>query len=215
MTPFLILSLPRSGTQLLTAHLNCCRDVHAHGEVLNQIDTSVSTDDIVWRCWQNTPRYRAVGATILHEQLTPRPLMLTSLLAIHNMRVIVLERGNQLERIRSTVQAGTVWDWSVDHPPKNLPTINLHPGRTLRELKTATLFYKDLTAIRNPVLWLYYEDLAADPSSMDRVWQFLDVPNPGPTLNTGTYKQESRPLAETVANWDDIKTHLAGTRYAQ
>lgn len=217
MTPFLILSLPRSGTQLLTAHLNQHPDIHAHGEILNQIDPDTTTADIMWRCWMHNPDSKAaLGATILHEQLTPRPLLLNNLLAIHNMHIIVLERANQLERIRSAVQAATMWDWSIDHPPQPKPAIELHPGKTLRELKTALLWHRELCTITNPVLWLYYEQLAEAPATtLTPVWEFLHLTNPGPTLDTGTWKQEPRPLSDTVDNWDEIATMLAGTRWEQ
>ena len=214
VTPFIILSLPRSGTQMLSSLLRSHPDVIAHGEVFNGNDIR-SHDDLVWRCWRQPDHVRAsaVGATLMMQDFAPFPFLMNHLLALRDMRVIVLERGNQLERIRSVLQAGDTWNWDVDMPPAgDRDAVTLPVRYTLRLLQGAATWHRQLGAITNPLLWLYYEDLVADPDwFMACVWKFLGVNDFH--AHTSTYRQESRPLCETVANFEEISEALRDTEF--
>lgn len=214
MTPFLLLSMARSGTQYVADLLRHHPHITQHGEVLNPMDDVVTDYDLIWRCWRQPEHVtqHAVGITILQEQLAPRPLFLPRLLDMPGMRVIVVERIDQLGRLRSVHQAAARWDWSVDKPATDLPTVELHPGQTLRSLQAATIWHNQLAQIGNPLLWLYYEHIQAHQTTLiDAAYQFLGAHPHTPT--TATVKQEHRPLADTVTNLDAIADTLAGTRY--
>lgn len=213
MTPFLILSMARSGTQMLSTLLAQHPDVTCHGEVLNPFtdidDTAIS--HLLWRRPEHAGQ-KAVGVTLMPGHLTYRPFTLYNLLRTPNIHVIVLERANQLERLRSQTQAEQIYRWDVLTPADDLPAVTLNPDDTLISLQQASLWHQQLAGIPNWMMWLYYEDLINDPDRiMQAVWSFLDVPQ-NPVAVT-TYQQEHRSLTETVSNCDDITKTLAGTRY--
>src|SRR5512139_4303737 len=107
MTPFVILAMPRSGTQLLASLLRAHPDVIAHGEMLNYIDENVDDTTLIEICYRQLDQLnkKAVGITIVTGQFNHRPLTIPNLLAVPDMHVIVIERRDQLSRIRSLYQA--------------------------------------------------------------------------------------------------------------
>lgn len=213
MTPFLLLSMARSGTQMLSGLLNQHPDVITHGEVLNPFtdidDATIS--HLLWRRPEHAPM-GAVGATLMPDHLTHRPFTLYNLLRTPNIHVIVLERANQLERLRSQTQAEYVHRWDVLAPSDDLPAVELDPDATLTALQQASLWHRHLAGIPNHMMWLYYEDLISNPARiMGAAWSFLGVPAHPVTVTT--WRQEHRPLVDTITNYDDLAKTLAGTRY--
>lgn len=217
MIPFVLIAMARSGTQWLSSLLNAHPRVVSHGEVANSVlyGADVTDDDIIRR-WYRTPPggQPVVGITLLDIQLNARPFTLPRLLTIRGMRVLVLERRNQLERLRSEAQAQLTGCWDVKTlPAGQLPSVHLTDVRY--KLDTAHVFYSQLRREIQDVCWLYYEDLMNDQDrEMKRVWKFLGVRSPAHLDQSSAFRQEPRPLAETVANLDEVRATLAGTQYA-
>lgn len=214
----MIVSMARSGTQLLSGLLGSHPGIITHGEVLN-ILTDETCDDfaLVERCYRQIDqlRHAAVGITVLAEQFGFRPLTFVNLLSLPDMHVIVLERCDQLSRVRSMLQADETSRWEVDSPPPQaLPAVRMEPAGTLRLLREATVFYDQLSQITAvPVAWVTYEELREDRDRvLETLWSFLGVESPGSTP-APTYRQESRSLVETVTNIDEIREYLDGTGY--
>lgn len=213
----MIASMARSGTQLLSALLGSHPDIVTHGEVLNRFDDEIWDDaTIVERCYRQSDQLRqaAVGITVLCEQFGFRPLTFPNLLAVPNMHVIVLERRDQLSRLRSMLQADTTSRWEVDaRPPKDLPAVRMPPADTLQALRQATLFHDQLRQIAVPLVWVTYEELCENQACvLGAIWSFLGVASPG-SISAPTFRQECRSLAETVKNLDEVRECLVGTRY--
>ena len=210
--------MARSGTQLLSGLLGAHPGVISHGEVLNLL-TDQTADDfaLVERYYRQIDQLRrtAVGITVLSEQFGFRPLTFANLLALPNMHVIVLERRDQLNRVRSMLQADETARWEVDAPPPEaLPAVRMEPAGTLRMLREATVFYDQLRQITTvPVAWVTYEELCENRDSvLEAIWWFLGVESPG-SIPAPTFRQESRSLTETVTNLDEIREYLVGTGY--
>lgn len=218
--PFIVLTMGRSGSKHLLYLLKAHPQIRMRGEILNKVFETLSDEELLANAFRvPTARRRntaAAGFKILHEQIAGRPFTLTRLLAVPDMRVIVLQSRNQIERLRSEIQAAAAGNWSVlSSPTVEHPMVYLPPGHVVYWLRVAQAFYKQLTEIpAGRRIWLCYEDLIADQDAvMEPVWEFLGVRSPGP-LRVATYRQESRPLADTVANLAELRTALEGTPYA-
>lgn len=208
--------MPRSGTQLLTGLLRQHPLILEHGEMLATLDETLDDQELIARSWGPTchPPGTHVGITVMMGHFACRPLTLSTLLELPGMSVIVLERRDQLGRLRSMEQAAAVWNWGCDTAPAQpLPQVVLHPIETHRWLQAATIWHWQMRhQIRNRMVWLYYEDLVADHNKvMEQLFEFLNVA-PCP-LNVATVKQETRPLAETVTNYAELAAYLATTNF--
>ncbi|WP_094359931.1 sulfotransferase [Mycobacterium marinum] len=226
MIPFVILTQPRSGSQHLVNLLNTHPNIICHDEILNpgyrhghhtdNLDEHnlFNTMFVNYPNPDNKTNPAAIGWKILGGHLNYRPFTFKNLLNWPNIHIIVLERQNQLECIRSEAQAITRRRWKVTKPPKGqLPTVHLDPTTTLRWLRESHTFYTQLRGIPNHMHWLHYEDLRDNQTAtLAPLWPFLKVEPPGP-IKTNTYRQETRTLAETITNLDEIRATLAGTKY--
>lgn len=213
MTPFVVLTMARSGSHHLRYLLNLHPQVKMRGELINATFETVTDADIVAGGFKVAHhmrgRVRAVGFTLFCEQIAGRPFTLTRLLTVPNMHVIVLERVHQLERLRSKAQAIAVDYWAVDKPPGVLPAVTLDFFDTLYWLQVARAYHNQLRGIPNH-LWMTYEELTGDrDAALERVWTYLGVDpfTPPPHVS---YRQEDRTLAETVTNLDELQAWLTG-----
>lgn len=218
--PFIVLTMDRSGSKHLLYLLRAHPQIKMRAEILNKTFETLTDAELIANAFRVPAARRqnvaAAGFKVLHEQIAGRPFTLTRLLAVPHLKVIVLERRNQLERLRSEIQAAARGNWSVlSSPTVEHPAVHLPPGHVVYWLRVAQAFYTQLTEIPTKQrIWLYYEDLIADQDAvMEPVWTFLGVRSPGP-LQVATYRQEARPLADTVANLDELRAALAGTPYA-
>lgn len=215
MTPFVVVTMARSGSHRLQYLLNAHPRVKMRGELLNQTFETCSDAELIAAAFRARPGMKAVGFKMLHLQLMGRPFTLPSLLAVPGLKVIVLQRLDQIGRLRSEAQATTTDYWAVT-ALRRLPTpVRLDPWWTLQWLRVADAFHKQLAEHVPPErrAWITYEQLMANQdATLRQVWAALGVTSPGP-LAPVTYRQEHRPLADTVTNLDELRAVLSGTRY--
>jgi len=208
MIRFVMVTMARSGSHHLQFSLNLHPHVKARKELLNKTFERMTDAELIRTGFSAKPPAKAVGFKLLHEQIAGRPWTLTRLLDA-GAKVIVLERRNQVERLRSDAQAHVTGRWEVHTPPPRLPAVSLDPQLTLWWMRTAEAFHRQLREIDpERLLWLTYENFDISP-----VWPFLGVKDPGP-LDPGTVRQEDRPLIETLTNHAEVAGLLAGTPYA-
>lgn len=215
MTPFIVLTMARSGSHHLQYLLNLHAQIKMRGELLNQTFETETDEHLIGRAFNGRRRYAAVGWKILQGQIAGRPLTLARLIeTTPGLKLIVLERRNQLERLRSEAQADLTRRWAVDAPPpEQLPAVTLNPPHVHYWLRTADAWHRQLREL-NP-LWITYEDLMADQTAaMAPAWPYLGVDDPGP-LDAQTYRQEHRPLDATITNLPELQQFLADTPYQQ
>lgn len=136
------------------------------------------------------------------------------------VRVIHLRRENLLRAVVSGQIAHQTKKWgataSGGHTTDAGCTVTLDPEALLRDFEAEARFARD-TAIQfadRPVFNLSYERLLENPAGeLAAVQEFLGLPQA--TLITKTRKQSVTPLAELIANYDQVRDALADTRYAR
>lgn len=208
-TPFVILTLARSGSTHLVALLNQHPDITCYGEPLatgaNNWHTASDRELIAAFTGTDT---KATGYKILADQLDHRPDTLRLLCEVPGIRFVILQRSNQFERLRSLAQVKATGVWQRKLQSTSLPPrVWLDPKFCHDELVRADRFYSLCEEL--PVkAWVYYEELCQRQDwALEPVWLLLGV-DPLRGLRPATIRLEQRPLDETVMNWSKLKEEL-------
>ncbi len=210
MKPFVILTMLRSGSYYLVDLLNQHPDIVCNGEPL-------STNELTgWRLSQ--PQTAFVGFKLMDRHIAEQPVFLDMVRACPEMHYVVLERNNQFETLRSLNQVWITNQWSdwEGEGEQLLPVIYLDPQQCRDQFAQAEQFYRacreGLPSERT--LWLSYEDLCDDQdAALESAWRFFGLPSTAPLVSSFR-RQESRPLAETVSNYAQLREVFADTPYA-
>lgn len=135
------------------------------------------------------------------------------------VRVIHLRRQNLLRGIVSAKVAHKTKKWgttaSGGHATDSGRKVTLDPQKLLRDFEAEARYaretddhFKD-----RPIFQTTYEKLVRDPKSeLKSIQQFLDLPVAD--LKTETRRQSVTPLAELVANYDEVADLLRSTQYS-
>ncbi|CAN5458111.1 hypothetical protein BH11PLA2_BH11PLA2_29000 [soil metagenome] len=233
---FVVQSLPRCGTHLLETALQSHGDISCYGEVFNPYSRShgypvdrPTVADVIEHCRTQTHEtgflaHAFVG--LADEETGPgldrayraRPEVRTARglwRAIPpSTPVITLRRDNLLARYVSEQVARRHSVWCV-RDGERLPA----PERLAVDCNAMLIDFACTEALveiagrRFPnALVVRYEELVAEPAvTFDRVQAYLGVVMR--RLIPGTVKV-GRPLAETITNFNEVRTRLVGTRYA-
>lgn len=176
-----------------------------------------------------SPRTHAVGFKLLYGDTEPerwyretqepwRAEVIPSLVR-RGARVIHLRRRNRLERYVSMKRADQTRAWVVTDEQAKAPRhalLTIDPADCIQSMEALARDEATYAARFDGVstLDVFYEDLLADPEGVgEQVQRFLDLPVG--TLQARTRKLRQRPLAETIANYDDLAAALDGTPHAQ
>nr|WP_283234686.1 sulfotransferase [Candidatus Protofrankia californiensis] len=231
--PFVILTMPRTGSHHLEALANEHPNVLTNGELLNPWDTGwpgvdrteMSDGELLELAFVRFPRrdekyeVSCVGCKINEPQFHERPTFFEELAAWPRLKVIALQRRNLLESFRSLTQARDSGRWlapSADGPAPVPPRVKLSPADCESYFRSAERFYGRIFARFPPekIHEIYYEDLGDSPREcLARIWDFLGVP-PHPLSGCLLLQQqETRPLGEAVLNYAELRDHFRGTPY--
>jgi LPS sulfotransferase NodH len=235
--PFLILSTQRTGSTLLSQLLRSHPMVVSFDEILHQGHIAFATpgfkhtrgrsvrarDAMPVRFLERRvyAGYRddvaAVGCKVhyVHLERVDFAPIRRWLADRRDIRVIHLERRNQLRRYLSLMIARTTGTWhATDAGGTDSVRIRLDPDECLEffsESEKLHRTYAELFA-GHPVLDVQYEELATDRRHVEgRVLEFLDLP--GRPLHADLVKSRTRPLAESIENYDLLRQSFAGTPY--
>lgn len=234
-TQFVIVYLPRTGSNYLATLLDSHPEILCHHEVFNPTGihrslsykhTSLSfgtvedRDRDPWgfmhRVYAFTDTARAVGFKLGPGGIYNWPLL--SLLLSRRVRKIILERRGWLHAYTSTLIARATQVWSRTRGNDGEASddrlkvrVDLDDFR--RFLRKRRLFYsltRTLLGVTGqPFLSLAYEDIG-DPKTMTALLRFLSV-DPTVVLSARTEKQNSPRLEDRVANYEELRAALAGT----
>jgi hypothetical protein len=224
MINFFITGPGRSGSQMLSTALAQHSEIHSLGEVF--LPAAFHHDHI--------PQGRLTITTILDHFgcLTDKKILgfvvhynelfrsryttgLAGELLKREFRVIHLTRDNLLRRFLSKQVAlnTEVWADTTGKSPSTLKLtlsskdLFLDIKATLANAKRIKLVFSAL-----PLLEVSYEDLCADFSrEFDRVCEFLNASHEN--IAPKTFKQETRPMREAIANYDRLKLLFSPTKY--
>ena len=207
MIPFALLSMARSGGHYVRGLLDSHPSVSCQGEWVNR-----TTDE----GFNPKPQAKALGVKLDKWDIDQLPMTLPTLIC-WGTRFIVLLRENQFEAARSFAQVVDKGGWwrarsGQGHPqPKR---VELPVSVFQERWDEHALWVERLKAeLPDTAVYLTYEQVVADPSgSLLPVWELLGV-DPPLLVESPFLKLESRPLSETVGNYDQLVAAFSGTQY--
>ncbi|TIO04244.1 MAG: sulfotransferase [Mesorhizobium sp.] len=232
--PFVILAMPRTGTHYLEELLNEHPTVLSNGELLNEYDPNwPSTDRLLGadrellelayvRCpMRDYKNVTHLGCKINEPQFRERPAFFAELARWPALKVILVVRRNVLESLRSFVQARESGQWlkfSSDNDTARPPSVRLSIADCEAYFKAADDFHARVmdSFTSTNLLVMEYESLLHEPAQcLGAVWDFLGVPALEPSDNAILQRQETRPLDQTVENFDELRIHFARGPYSR
>ena len=229
MTRFVILAVPRTGSNLLCTLLNSHPQILCHHEVFNPqgvftaldyhcqgltVESLRQRDDdplgFLDRVWQTGTEGRCVGFKWTRGQNVD---VLKSVVGDAHVKKIVLRRRNRIKTFVSEKIAQQTQQWEVyAHHELTLPRPSIHVDaqELIQHIASNQHFYADLLAdlarFGQPYLEVDYEALL-DDSTPVRMLEFLDVPLDVP-LTAASVKQNSTDLRDTIANFSELAASL-------
>lgn len=234
---FMIFSPGRSGSTMLSRWLDNHPNAVCDGELINPARlesrgfteklAKKSNDDAAdflirdWRSsvWHHQPR--RVGAagfkTIWGHYVDRQDVISSAFARFPELRFIVLDRRNRLERLLSHLQVGLSGVHNVSDVTERpeQPDINVdidYAGKYFRESDVCEL-HLDACAAPFPNIKIYYEDLVGDrASAMEVVSDFLSIPTA--VAQDKTVKLATRTPMERIANYDELRRAFRGTAWA-
>jgi LPS sulfotransferase NodH len=225
MTRFVVLAVPRTGSNLLCTMLNSHPEILCHHEVFNPqgVFTALGSrgqglaaeslqrrdDDplgFLDRVWQTGTDVESVGFKWTRGQNVK---VLKHVVSDAGVRKIVLRRRNRIKTFVSEKIAQNTEQWEVYSPNELVmprPSIRVDPKELLDHIRLNQRFYEELTADLKhhgqPYLEVDYETLW-EGSVPKQMLSFLDV-SPHVPLTAASVKQNSTDLRNSVLNFDEL-----------
>lgn len=235
VTRFVVLAVPRTGSNYLVSLLHSHPDILCHTELFNkdkiwqQIGLGRENIDFgtkeardrdpkafMERIWSQPNGRSAVGFKFLGGQGRNVEKVI---LRDRSIRKIVLDRQNEVKTYVSLLTAKQSQDWGfvgTGEPPKRQPvTVNVEGLKQAADFNAA--YYK---RVRRALRWrrqsfmdISYEQLF-DEATIRRLLSFLDISGDSIDQLESQFKKQSRGgLRERIANYDELETSLQGTRF--
>lgn len=237
---FAIIFMPRTGSNLLCELLDSHYQVLCHTEVFNPKATYLSRkphlsigtkEDRDRNPWAFLKRLYSVndGARAIGFKMSPTDnyRVLLSVLLNRNIKKVILRRENLLETHVSGLiaQQTGVWVEMKDRGPGTdtgsaaghaAPSqVSVNVGKFLTYARKVRLFLAGVEllrrASRQKFFHIEYRELK-DPETRMRLLEFIGVDKNAKLIEL-TKKQNPRSLREKIANYEEVKRRLAGTRY--
>ncbi|MEJ5201243.1 MAG: hypothetical protein WHV66_03320 [Anaerolineales bacterium] len=219
---FIIFTFGRSGSNLLVSLLN------AHP--LIQCDNELLWKRVLfpWRyiqCREKLSMKDVYGFKLLSShfelQKINDPQEFVNRLSFAGYQIISLKRRNSVRQAISHLYASYRGKFHhfVEQGEQNFVTMRLDPAKLGQELEWVDRLHalEDRVLQNLPYLRLYYEDDLCDAShqqlAVDRISAYLGIPS----ASIGTNLQKTTPddLASIIENYDEIKSFIQGTKYAE
>jgi len=206
--PFALLSMARSGGHYVRGLINSHPEVSCQGEWVNP-----TTDE----GFDPKPQARAVGVKLDQPNMVRLPMVLPTLMQ-WGTRFVVLRRANQFEAARSFAQVheGGWWRAKRGQEPPERTTVYLSASSCWERWTAYEQWeYEMVSTLPDNTVYLTYEDVVADPElELLPVWELLGV-DPPLLVDSPFIKLESRPLSESVANYDELVEKFSDSPYAK
>jgi LPS sulfotransferase NodH len=232
MTRFVILAVPRTGSNLLCTLLNSHPQILCHHEVFNPQGVFTALDyqghglfveslrqrdedplGFLERVWQTGGDGMRVGFKWTRGQNLK---VLNQVVEDAGVKKIVLRRRNRIKTYVSDLIAQETQQWEV-YSRQELamprPRIHVDAGRLSEHIAVNQQFYADLSArirqCHQPCFEVDYETLF-DRTVQSRMLQYLDIASPDLRLTAASIKQNSTDLRDSIANFAELSEVLAG-----
>jgi Uncharacterized protein conserved in bacteria len=228
VTPFVIVCLPRTGSNLLGEMLDTHPEVLCHMELFNpkstylsrkphlRIGTKEERDRDPWtflrRVYEVTDGRHVVGFKLMPNH---NNRVLLSLLLNRRVRKIVLHRPNVLQTYVSNCIAWQTQQWQVrandegSQPPTVKVDIDVRAFRIFaRKVKVFDALVRSVEALTAQRFYhVNYPDLAQDRAIAVGLMQFLGI-DPAVQLQQPIRKQNASGLQQKVGNYEQLKREL-------
>ncbi|WP_105167583.1 hypothetical protein [Pseudoalteromonas sp. T1lg23B] len=221
---FVILSAPRSGSNMLCTMLQSHPDILCHHEIFNPNglfyalplrggEFSVANDirhrdshplSCLERIWQSDLGHKAVGFKMTHCQ---NQTVFSRLLHDSSIKKIILERRNQLKVHVSKLLAeqSGVWENYGGLPPQTRCQVKVDIQQLQTDIALNKSYYQHIrdTLHTSGQEWCEVEYEAINTSSQQRiVLEFLNMSQA--PLVAQSRKQTPRDLSEVIANYQEL-----------
>jgi LPS sulfotransferase NodH len=226
MIRFVILAVPRTGSNLLCTLLNSHPQIVCHHELFNPQGIFAAHDyrgealaaeslnerdrdplAFLERVWQTAPDSRCVG---FKWTLGQSEEVLESVVHDRAVRKLVLRRGNRIKTFVSQKIAETTCQWEVYEAQELAmprPRVHVDPDQLLEHIATNQKFYGDLSddllKTGQPHLTIDYETLF-DGRVRNRMLEFLNVETEF-SLHATSVKQNATDLRESISNFGELQ----------
>ncbi len=161
----------------------------------------------------------AVGFKLMYSQLRRYPEILPYLVR-KRIRIVHLVRRNHLDVLISFAvknEIGKAHILSAEDRPTEV-RVELDTRTLMRDLRKLELKHSAgrtvLRVGRLKHIEVAYEDLVADPAHFDRVRAFLGVSADRGVPESNILKTRTGRQQHVVANYDEVRARLQGTRFA-
>lgn len=219
---FVIVSLGRSGSELLVSLLDSHPGIQCDGEILH-VPRPLPAEVVLPRSARAKLRGRAYGFKLLahHLSLQNPSAPAAYLRSFHErgFRIILLERRRELEQAVSAIRAhGSQYNHTRKHAQGEFSPMRIDPVAVLAALylmEDSARFLREAMA-NIPALNLVYEDdLEAEEQqqrTVDRVCAYLGIPPA--RVQTDLVKTAPRLASEQLENFSELTAVLSTTRFA-
>jgi LPS sulfotransferase NodH len=210
----MVLSSGRSGSSLLVNYLNCNRQIHCHGEILNSAHEIYGKVEGMNRAellrhvvsFFDVGEAAYVGAKFLNHQFEELDLSLAEVLEVlRRPKVIVLYRRGLLETYLSLLIAEKTDLWYSTQAinrtavPVNLADFAAFAGEQRRRWQDSMAAVCRLC----PFICVAYEHLVANPAAaMAEVFRFLELP--AVPVCSESLKQNPSDLRSKISNIEEL-----------
>ena len=235
MTRFVILAVPRAGSNLLCTLLNSHPEVLCHHEVFNprgifyaltHRDGSFSVGSLaerqrdplgfLERLWDAHVDHGCVGFKMTRGQ---EETVLWKVISDATVKKIVLRRRNRIKTYVSERIAVNDGKWEVYQLDEAIPPpdpVRVELPALLHHVKVNERFYSDILALladdEQSFVTTFYEELVAS-SEQQRILKFLEQRSSGVRLEPRSVKQNSRDLRDLIANFDELADAVRHTEF--
>jgi len=233
---FVILTIPRTGSNYLCSLLNAHPEILCHHEVWNASGIFCSLDlrsrasyyfgslaerdrdplGFLARLWNHSFGRPVVGIKFCRGQ---NRAAFEALLDDPEVRKIVMRRRNRVKTYVSEMVAQLTGEWESYpglRPAGERLQVPVLAAGLCRYVEHNQAYYDEiarrLAANGQTALAVDYEDLfGAGPESVEGVLRFLEVAVAEATLQGATRKQNPTDLRQLIANFDQLAAALQGT----
>ncbi|MEN4012633.1 MAG: hypothetical protein ROW48_11400 [Bellilinea sp.] len=225
VTPYIILFIERDGSTYMTSLLTSHPDIEAVYErfaVLKQKGAN-GHEQLSWARDFFTPRwinrYAAMGfKTKLVDVIDQEGFI--NLLCEKNVRIIQMQRRNQVKAVVSRINAKRLYEvsgkWNLYDEKERMPAFEIDHQIFDQYLQERIQADEELTRFTEsfglPTLKMVYEEILVNRDEiLNKVFKFLNV-RPYP-VEAKTLKNTSDDLRNAVLNFDELKAKYSGTPF--
>lgn len=229
---FVVLAVPRTGSNLLCTLLDSHPEILCHHEVFNPQGIFLSLSqrhlgepialeqrdqrplEFMEMIWDTGKGYHCVG---FKWTLGQSDTVLQAVCRDERVKKIVLRRRGRIKTFVSETIAQATDQWEVYDRQELVqprPRIRVDCEKLHDHIARNHRFYDQLVdtleECAQPYIELFYEEVL-EPAEHERILRFLGVTDSQLPLNAASVKQNSTNLQETIANFSELEASLQGT----